>query len=248
MTSWSYSQYSAAVKCLRYYKLVYIDRIVPDVPYSGDLAFGSALHSAINSILTGDSGSDIFNIYWDTYKEKEMEWGRFKWAELRELGLNFLSKFGRLHAKKYEIKSAEVRMYGEYKGIQLEGTADFIGTYDGKLSLRDFKTSGYQYPKDKQYTALQLNLYAHLSEANGFGYPESLGYTVFNKGTGSIQDLTWAFNKAVMFEHLDNMVTYIETMERDDSPAGIVSWPKNPNACQLGSIKCNMFDICWSKK
>lgn len=242
MSSWSYSAYSAAAKCLQYYKLVYIDKLVPDSLESGDLAFGSAMHSALNSILQGDSGEEIFNLYWDSYKEKEIEYGRFKWQELRELGLNFCSKFSRLQAKKYELESAEIRLYGEYKGIELEGQYDFVGKYNGRTSLRDFKTSGYNYDKSKSDIALQLNLYAYLYLQFGSTKLDTLGYTVLNKGTGSIQDLTWDFDEKKMYEHLDNMVDYCANIEKR------TTHPKNPNSCQMGSFKCSMFEKCWGKK
>ncbi len=211
------------------------------MPESGDMAFGSALHSAVNGALTGQNGEELFDLYWSTYDLKEVAYGRFKWAELKELGLNFISKFSRLHAKKYEVTHAEKRLYSEYKGIRLEGTPDFIGMYQGKRSLRDFKTSGYNYDKEKQDLALQLYLYAYLAiQCEGFT-PETLGYDVFNKGTGSIQTMTWDFDEAKMYDMLDNMVAYCKQID------AVTEHPKNPNGCMFGKSKCGMYEVCWGK-
>lgn len=237
--------YSSAVTCLRKYQLCYIDKIVPEAPESGDLAFGSALHSALNGILTGENGEELFSIYWDSYETKELTYGRFKWKELKDLGLNFCSKFARLQAPKYKVQQAEVRLYGEYKGIKLEGTFDFLGEYNGRTSLRDFKTAGYNYDKAKAHTALQLNLYAFLATSTDnirSSELNTLGYTVFNKGTGSIQDLTWDFDEKVMYSMLDDMVAYCASIDSRQS------YPKNPNSCLMGSLKCQYFDNCWGKK
>jgi len=243
MTSWSYSMYSTAIQCLQKYKLIYIDQVVPEAPLSGDLAFGSALHSSLNSIIKGEDGEQIFEIYWDSYQGKELEYGRFKWKELREIGLNFCSKFSRLHASKYKMEMAEKRLYSEYKGVKLEGTPDFLGSYNGRISLRDFKTSGYNYAKEKAHVALQLNLYAYLSLSTGETKSiDTLGYTVFNKGSGSIQDLTWDFDEAIMYSMLDDLVAYCATFDNRQS------FPKNPNACVQGTMKCPFFEQCWSKK
>lgn len=239
MESWSYSQFSAALKCLRYFKYVYIDRLDSGSLVSGDLAFGSALHSAINSVLLGGDSGDVFSIYWDSYKDKDVKYGRFNWEELRTLGLNFISKFERLHAKKYEIHTAEKRLYASYRGIKFEGTVDFYGKYNGSTSLRDFKTSGYQYSRDKPLCALQLSLYAFL--VRGLGEPiETLGYTVFNKGTGSIQDLTWEFDEKKMYWDMDELVDYLELIDKGRYPA-------NLNSCIMGSMKCDYFEVCHGK-
>lgn len=240
MDSWSYSQYSAAVKCLRYFKYVYIDKLDSGVPGSGDLAFGSALHSAINSSLLGGDGEDVFSIYWDSYKEKEVKYGRFDWEELRTLGLNFISKFERLHSKKYEIHTAEKRLYASYRGIKFEGTIDFYGKYNGSASLRDFKTSGYNYDKSKALCALQLSLYAFLVKSGGDSI-ETVGYTVFNKGTGSIQDLTWEFDEKKMYRDMDELVDYLELLDKGKFPA-------NLNSCIMGSMKCDFFEKCYGTR
>lgn len=243
MNGWSYSAYSTALICLRKYKYCFIDKLEPDYQ-DGDMAFGSALHSAINSILHGEDGYEIFKLYWDSYKDKPLVYSRFKWKELEEIGYTHLRKFIKLHASEYKVEIAEKRFYATYAGVSYEGTPDFYGMYKGKLSLRDFKTSGYNYDKEKKLLATQLYLYAYLAISNGLKPPETLGYTVFNKGTQSIQDLTWEFNEVDMHKTLTDFMDYVDVLEKKDR----VIFPRNLNSCIFGTKKCSFWSRCHGTK
>lgn len=238
--SWSYSMFSSAVQCLQKFKYCYIDKISGPT-YAGDLIFGSALHSALNAAITGGDPQTVFSIYWESYRESEVQYGRFAWEELNELGYQFIRKFMKMHVERYKVESAEVRLYVSNPGIKFEGTLDFYGLYDGKISLRDFKTAGYNYAKEKEKTALQLNLYAYLAINNGFATPETLGYMVFNKGTGSIQDLTWKFDEKKMNSAVQSLIDYCNLFESQ------VEHPKNLNACLIGTQKCPYWEKCHGK-
>jgi hypothetical protein len=234
--SWSYSMFSCALNCLACFEKQYILKLPQESKESGDLIFGSAVHSAINASLTGGDAEDVFAVYWGSYQHNEdIEYGRFKWAELKNLGYNFCRKFTKMHRDKYELELAEQRLYSDYKGVKLEGTPDFIGRYNGRGSLRDFKTSGYNYEKERSSRALQLYLYAYLSlgkvSFRTATFLDTLGYTVFNKGTGSIQDLTWEFDEKVMYSMLDDMVTYCKLFET------LTEYPRNPN-CTRHNYNC----------
>lgn len=237
--SWSFSHYSMALQCLRKYKYVALDKIVPVGPESSDLIFGSALHAAINASLTGQDGRAVFEQLWLQYETKDVEYGRYKWNELATIGTTFINNFVKYHAKHYELEFAEKRLYAEYRGIKLEGTMDYYGLYKGRKSLRDFKTSGQNYKPEKASIALQLYLYTYLALQNLFDAPETLGYTVFNKGTGSIQDLTWEFDEKVMYQALDNMVDYLSILSKPDQ-----KFPGNYGACLDYNRKCPFFDKC----
>lgn len=245
-TSWSYSHYSLALQCLRKYRYVVVEKIVAEGPDSSDLIFGSALHSALNACLTGEDGLATFQLYWLSYKDKDVEYGRFNWEQLASLGAEFIRKFVKFHAGKYQLEFAEKRLYGSYKGINLEGALDYYGIYQGRASVRDFKTSSRNYESGKEQCALQLYLYAYLYRTNFPGSKiETLGYTVFNKGTGSIQDLTWDFDVVKMFEALDQMVAYANVWDLD---GGVAQHPKNYNSCRDYNRKCPYFDKCHGKK
>lgn len=243
MTSWSFSHYSLALQCLRKYKYIVVDKLAPEGPESSDLIFGSALHSAINACLTGQDGAATFELYWESYKERNVEYGRFNWEQLAQIGAGFIRKFAKFHAPKYELVFAEERLYAEYKGTKLEGTLDFYGKYNGRTSLRDFKTSSRNYDQAKTVCATQLYLYAYLAMQNGKDMTDAcLGYTVFNKATGSIQDLTWEFSASKMKEALDELVSYVEIWGTDKKT--YVEYPKNYGACLDYNRKCQFFDKC----
>jgi len=244
MNSWSYSSYSSALQCLRKYKLCYIDKIVPEGSQSSDLVFGSAIHSAINSCLTGQDGLATFELYWNSYREKDVEYGRFNWEQFSTIGSGFIRKFAKFHAPKYGLEFAEKRLYAEYRGIRLEGTPDFYGKYDGRSSLRDFKTSSRNYESAKSQVALQLYLYAYLYRSNNpTATIDTLGYTVFNKSTGSIQDLTWDFDEKTMYDMLDNLASYVTIGFNNNS-----IYPKNYNACLDYNRKCQYWALCHEEK
>lgn len=241
MTSWSNSAISTALQCAYKYKLMYVDKIKSETENT-DFAFGTAIHLALNQILSGGEGNDIFQMYWNTYKNKELSNTRFSWEKLYELGNEFLRKFKKMHAKKYEPIVMEKRMYGVYEAIKFEGTPDYIGKYEGRLSLRDFKTSAYNYPIDKSLVAVQLYLYAYLMKQEMGQYPETLGYDVFCKSKGTIQTMTWDFEEGQMTKLLDSLVYFCKVLDRD------AHYVKNPYACIIGSGRCEMFDVCWKGK
>lgn len=233
---WSYSQYSSLAKCPKHFELRYLKEEKPDY-LSSDLEFGTALHEAVAACLHDQEASLIFEFLWLQAKEKNLEYSRFGWEQLNSMGLKFIDKFNRLHKKKYtEIIANEKRLYS--KKYWIEGTPDYVGFYDGKKAIRDFKTSGYRYESDKKHCALQLNLYALLAiDQLGFT-PETLGYTVFCKGTESIQDLTWEFDKEEALRQLEDIETVI-----DLSPINVGLFPKNLNSC-LYPKKCEFFSKC----
>lgn len=242
--SWSYSAYSTAASCLRKFKYAYLDKIVPEGPESGDLIFGSALHSAINAALIGEDGVATFDLYWNTYKDKGVEYGRYKWNDLYLLGQKFLKNFTGRHAHKFKFFFAEQRLYGEYRGVAMEGTPDYYGLYEGKKSLRDFKTSGQNYKPEKKDCALQLYMYAHLLLQNFPEYKiDTLGYTVFNKGTGTIQDLTWDFDPQAMEAALEEFHLYTQIWGVPTE-----AYPGNHGACLDYNRKCQYYDKCHTKK
>lgn len=245
MSSWSYSQLSTALVCLQKYKLMYVDKINSLEDPSGDLIFGSCMHTAINSLLLGQDIEIVkmgFHVYWESVKDTPADYGRSSWKKLDELGFKFIDIFNSRHLRKYELQFGETRLDAGYEGVRLEGTLDFYGQYEGKSSLRDFKTSGFAYDKEtKPLMALQLYLYTYLAIRNGLKVPETLGYTVFNKSTGYIQDLTWDFNEKEMYKALDEMVKYCDIFDRQKE------YPKNYNGCMAFNRKCEYWSKCYGK-
>jgi hypothetical protein len=239
--SWSFSSYSTAMQCLYKHRRIYIEGLPS--PDNFDFAFGSAIHSAIRvAVEQTDDAEAIFDIYWATYEKAPYPRSRYSWSELRVIGKDIIRKFVKSWAKRYVPQIVEVRAYSEYKGIKLEGTLDFAGTFDGVPSLVDWKTSSYPYDKDKTLIALQLYLYAYLA-IKEFGFtPTQIIYAPFIKSAGSIQTpLVLPFREEDMYRHLDGMLSYIAKLTATPDA------PKNPNSCLMGKMKCPFFDHCWGK-
>jgi len=249
--SWSYSAYSSAVTCLRKFKLSYIEKVVVDGPESSDLIFGSALHSAINAVLTNEDGIGTFELYWESYREKDVEYGRHDWKQLKGLGTEFIRKFTKTYAPSLRLDFAEQRLYSDYRGVKVDGQPDFIGEFNGVRTLADWKTSSANYAPTKANTATQLYLYAYLAIKNGHGPIEQLAYFVFNKGTGSLQTpIVWKFNEADMYEALNNLIDYAYILGPTgiSDPALPMNYPKNYDACHNYNRPCKYFSICHPTK
>lgn len=236
----SFSEFSLAMQCLRKYKHVVIDRLHTDTDDSADIEFGTAMHEGVNAYLEGDDGLAVFTVYWDSIRDRQMIFTRFDWAQLKELGIRLLARFEKKHVKHLKPFSMEKRLYGEYKGIQLEGTPDFFGTYQDIPVLIDWKTAAYRYPDEKLHTSLQLNLYAFLG-VQKLGYRiDQMGYLVFVKSSETIQGPRLVdFSEKTMYDMLDDMVEYYGKMKKDGT------YPRNPTACVQGSQRCLFIDRCW---
>lgn len=244
MTSHSYSHISTAYRCGQLYKYLVIDNLKTDQPESGDMKFGTAIHLAIESILTNPKADymGLFELFWDLERGHNNKYGRYTWDDLREQGHTLLARFERLHAKKFKAFKMEERLYGRIGNIEVEGTPDFIGDYEGKKSLIDFKTSGSRYNKDKIKVSEQLYLYTELAR-QAFGFiPEQVVYVVFVKGSNpSIQCISEDFNQTRstrILQNLEKQGLEIEQKIKNNS------FTRNYGACIMGEMKCQYFDKC----
>lgn len=241
LDSYSYSHFSTMLTCLRKFKYIAIDKL--QVPDNENFAFGRALHAGLEACLKGEDAQLLFRMFWDTYQDDEIfDNSRHGWGGYAEMGSQFLAKFSKFYAPKMRLIESEKRLYGGFEGIKLEGTPDAIVEYEGKTTLIDFKTSGYNYHEDRALSSLQLNLYAYLALQTGIDVKQ-LAYVVFNKGTGSIQKpVIEEFNLDKCKETLNEMRQYISKMSSSSL------FPKNPNSCIMGNSRCEFYDKCWKGK
>lgn len=239
--SFNYSAINTAYRCEQLYQYLYVDKLTPPGPEGLDLHFGTAMHSAIQAILEGDSGEDAFRVYWGSLKETQQ--GRYTSDELKDQALNvFIPRFERLHAKKFVVTQMEERLYGTLGDVRVEGTPDFLGTFEGIPSIVDFKTSGYRYPKERIVTSEQMYLYAHLAQQRLGFKPNQLVYLVFVKGKEpSIQTLKCDLS----IEKLSNMLGNIHQMCHKLSQLNVAI--KNRNSCLQGENKCVFWNKCYSE-
>lgn len=213
---------STAYECYKKYKLIYIDKVETDTTSSA-LAFGTAIHLAIEDILTGGDGESLFLTFWSSIRAKERAYIRYSWEDLNELGKLFIGRFKKLHAKKFTPFKLEDEIQVPFEGHILQGTPDFIGHYDGKPSIFDWKTSSKEYSHWKIKTNEQMYMYAYLArEKYGF-VAEQIGYKVFIKSEERIQTeiLPLTNNK------LDDMMNNVKLMIQDLSSRE--TWPRNPS-------------------
>ena len=191
---------------------------------SSALEYGSALHLGIRTALEGDDGIPAFNMYWNSVKDVHMQYYEHSWQDLKDLGEHFMNNFKVRHAKKFSEFRQEITMEMPFLRRLIsdtyQGTADYIGLYEGKLTIADWKTSSRNYRKNKIEINPQLYGYAKLYQYNMGKLPEQIMYKVFNKKDGNIntikKDLTQEYLDAI-FLGVENaakaMLRCIETKE-----------------------------------
>lgn len=239
----SYSQLSTAYKCNMLFKHLYVDRLKPPGNESGDMKFGTGIHLAINTVLAKDGDPQAnFDMFWDLQKTGN-DFGRFKWEELRDMAHVFISRFERLHAKKFEPFQMEERLHGRLGDIEISGTPDFIGKYNGIPSIVDFKTAGSRYNPEKATIAEQLFLYAHLArETVGF-IAKQVVFIVFVKGPNpSIQSITAPISQVMLNTVVDNIKLQCEELEVKIESG---KFTKNLNGCGMGGMPCQFKERCF---
>jgi hypothetical protein len=254
MTSLSYSNFSTLRQCGEKYRLSVIEKV--PTPPQVHFEFGSAMHAAINTSLETkdlEQAFDVFDAYWETCQAKlDFSGERFGPEVLQEMGRKFVGAFHKRLGSKMKLIVGEKRMYAEYAeqiytagfksgklSTRLEGTPDALVEWEGKNVLLDFKTSAYNYEREKTDISLQLHLYAWLLEQNGYKV-DALAYIVFNKGAGSLQTpYIVQYKSSYALTLVQDMVHYyLRNMGH---------YEKNPNACIMGKQICPYFQRCHAK-
>lgn len=241
----SYSQLSTAYRCNQLFKHLYVDRLKPKGNDSGDMKFGTAIHLAVNTAIAKDgNATEHFDMFWDLQKEGN-DFGRFNWEQLREMGHVFISRFERLHVKKFVPFQMEERLHGRIGDSEISGTPDFIGEYNGVPSIVDFKTAGSRYNPEKATIAEQLYLYAYLARET-LGYvAKQVVFIVFIKGPSpSIQSITADITTSKLDMVVENVHLQMQELE-----AKIESgrFTKNLNGCGMGGGRCQFPKECYGE-
>lgn len=179
---------------------------------SSALHFGTALHLGIKAMLEQEDGIKYFNLYWDSIKDAPMQYYGDSWKGLKELANDvFLPNFKSRHLKKFSKYEQELELTSEFstpalQGFSLKGTMDFVGLYEGKLTVADWKTSSKPYKKNKIHHNLQLYIYAYLYYRKTDKLPEQIMYKVFNKKDQAINTIV----KPLTFIELQAKVKMVE--------------------------------------
>lgn len=242
--SHSYSQISTAYRCGMLYKYIHVDKLPSNEPASGDMKFGTGIHMGIEAILTGNTAYlELFNLYWDLEKTQNNKYGRFGWSELKDQAEVLLTRFDRLHKKKFVVQEMEQRLYGSIDDIKVEGTPDFIGLYGGKKTVVDFKTSGSRYDKAKIAASEQLYLYSYLAEQSRQFSAEQIVYVVFVKGPQpAIQCLSAPLDKSRTSAVLANIRQQAKDIEYKIANN---TFTRNFTNCVGYGQKCSHYAECF---
>lgn len=244
--SHSYSQISTAYRCGQLYKYIHVDKLQSKDPASGDMKFGTAIHMGVEAILTGNMAYlELFNLFWDIEKNQNNKYGRFGWAELKDQAEVLLTRFDRLHKKKFVVQEMEQRLYGSIDDVKVEGTPDFIGLYEGKKTVVDFKTSGSRYDKAKITASEQLCLYSYLAKQSRGFHAEQIAYVVFVKGPQpSIQCISETINEGRVLAVLANVRQQAKDIEYKIANN---TFTRNYANCVGYGQKCLHYAECFGK-
>ncbi len=235
----SYSVLSQFQRCPKLYELAQIRKLPEEGPPSGDMAFGSAMHCALQASLEGDDPYAGFANYWNAIKGKPYTYGRYDWGAYEGMGPAFIDKFQTYQYKHIVPVSVEERLAHQYVGVPFEGTPDVIGYYKGVLSVIDFKTSASRYDKSKIESNAQMPLYAWLSHQTLAQTPLQRVYIVFVKYDLSIQTLVAPLTSQEISASMENSWQW--AIDIDTRKV----FPKNTQGCVLGSYKCGYYNHCW---
>ncbi len=244
MNSFNYSAINTYRKCPTYWQFTYLHKTDDGANLSGDMAYGRALHLGLYQLILGEDGLAIFLAYWDRYLgNEEMNYTRFGWAELREIGFETLKRFKRLYVKKFEVVQMETRLHGKLGDLSIEGTPDFVGRYMGIPVILDFKTARMHYSQMTVRISEQLYLYAELAKQNLKFQAEELIYLVFVKNLDpAIQTVKEAFRESTSAGLLLEFKMAATSM-LSNQETGV--YPKNLTNCISKSNQlCPFFYTC----
>jgi hypothetical protein len=208
-----YSAINCAYFCEKKYELQYVLGL-GEPANSLDMAFGTAVHAAINAYFEGGDAVACFTMAWGMINPGGYSKSRFDYAQLKDIGEIMLTKWVRSHAKKYVPQYIEQKVSFNINGHPFIGTPDFIGTLDGQVVLADWQTSGYRYDKRAPIIQEQLWVYAEACKQNYGFYPEALVYAVFVKDGASIQNpIVFPFDLKKHKKMLDNVTLVVSSLE-----------------------------------
>ena len=241
---YNYSSIQAAYSCLHKYKLIYVDKMSPQVTDSADLKFGTAVHAGLKAQLEGHDGRGVFNLLWEVDKTENLRYGRLDWDELKVAGNLYIERFARLYQKRIEVIASERTLRADLGDIRLFGTPDVVGLWDGVPSIIDFKTSRTDYAKEKIECNEQMFLYAYLAQKElgieikqlvylvfvKTPYPKVQRPMIFDLHSGKLQD---------MLSNITQVCTDLESRQ---------AFYKNRNSCLMGTYKCDFYDNCYKRK
>lgn len=233
-----YSTISDAHQCLRKYYEKHVAKSVKDEK-SLDLEYGTAIHLAIKAHYSGLDARSVFKAYWEPLAKQSLSYSRYTHSELWELGEKHIDRFVKKYSDQFKPIEFEKQMSMKMGEQMYQGTLDMLCMYEGKVTLVDWKTSGYLYKMSKLTSSEQIYGYVALAEAELGVVVEQVMYFVFVKASGNIQT---NIRLPLTREKLSQMVNNIQLMVSDLSTR--TTWPMNPGCsrCVCGRDNLEVAD------
>lgn len=244
MKPFRYSTINLYHKCPKYYELNQILGIPDDAEQSADMAFGTAIHAAIQAIFEGYSGSGLFQDLWGEQRKREdLNYTRYKWEDLNVIGEELITRFHD-YKKHFVPAHLEQKLIAPLGNHLISGTVDFIGMYKGIPSVVDWKTSAMPYDAYKIRCNEQMYGYDYLART-------ALGFQAEQKVYGvAIKDLKnprWQFRVAPLTE--ENRAKMMSNLEQMcETIANTKTFHRNPNSCVAYKRVCPYFEHCFGEK
>lgn len=234
-------------RCPKYFELKEILKVPTEEVENASLAFGSGMHMALESFFDGEGHDplEMFNMYWDTYKDKDIEYpARTTWETYSSDAEIFIDRFKRFQYKHLVPEIMEERFEIDLpSGNKLAGTPDFIGKYKDVVSVVDYKTSGRPYRDDELYSKEQMLIYAHFATLRDIT-PEQIVYIVFIRTPQGprIQVKIRPIEQKDIDKTLHNIDTVCKAISETKE------FHKNPGGCHMYGKVCPFFETCYGVK
>lgn len=250
----SYSSVTTYLECRAKWKFRYVDRLT--VPATAALAFGSALHDAIEAVLRGRmAGESIdpqaaWSRAWGVRQEaQEIDWGGEHPDTFENLGARLLAHpdveqtLGQLTPALIDGEPAiERRLTLQVASVPIPviGFLDMLAS-DGVIV--DFKTAARAWSPEQARQESQPLFY--LAAANQAGLPHAPGkfrHVVFVKTrTPQVQ--------VIDSEHsLSEVLWILQVIEGVWQGIAAGHFGGNPKACFAWGRRCEYFDVCRGRR
>lgn len=236
-------------KCQMYYYFKHVLGLNDGGDKSGDMAFGTCIHTGVQDLLEGGDGIDVFSTYWGLQEAKGLTYTRLKHADLARVGVELLEVFRDEHMRHFKPAHLEKKLvHALPNGIPYSGTVDKIGTYKGVPSVVDWKTSAAPYGPHKIIVNEQMYGYAWLAEKElGFAAEQ----VVYGVAVKDPKNPRWQFRVQKLGKQIVNkQLTNIEAT--CDAITRATTFVRNPNQCVTGSYGnerlCPFYERCHSQE
>lgn len=233
-----YSSVQDYIKCPKLYQYKHVDGLDDGMSKLADIAFGSAVHLGIQDLFEGGDGIDIFSTWWEM--KKDLEYGRLNHDSLMSIGKDLLAIFRDEHKKKFVPKYLEQKLEAD----NLTGTVDFVGTYNGVLSVVDWKTAGFPYDSYKIKCNEQMYGYAYMAKK---ALQVDAKQVVYGVAVKDPKNPRWQFKVEPLTDTklsymVDNVKEVCKNIDQDKV------FVRHSNACVIGKKVCPFFDKCFKEE